>query len=51
MTVYQARQILSGPLLFGDTRQIEALKIILDQKNVTPEQLMDYIDETGEAPI
>ncbi len=49
MTVYEAREILKRPLVFGDPEQVEALECIADPRNITPEQLLDYVEQTGDT--
>jgi len=51
MTVYEARQVLTSPLVFGDPAQIEALACIADPASITPEQMLDWVEQTGEAPL
>ena len=52
MTVYEARHILTGrPLIFGDEWQIEAVKCLANPENITPEQMLDWVEQTGEAPL
>jgi hypothetical protein len=51
VTVYEARQVLAGPLVFGDEVQIYALMIIANPENITPEQMLDWVEQTREAPL